>query len=67
MESSIQVQILDEAVCILLYANFLGKAMNTSLFPELLVNNGTDAEATSLGKGKLLIQISLLLLQIDVY
>ena len=32
-----QVQILDEAVCVLINANALGKGTNQSLFPKLRV------------------------------
>ena len=36
MELSIQVQILDEAVCISLCANALGKGMNLSVLPPAM-------------------------------
>ena len=37
MELATQVKILDEVVCIFLYANAFGKSMNQSVFPLAMV------------------------------
>ena len=42
MESATRVQNLDEAVCISLHTNILGKCMNPSVLPQLGVNCKAD-------------------------
>ena len=61
MDMVMQIQTLDEIVCILHIANTLGKGMNPTIFPSsygLMVGQTElfNLIATSLGEGKLWIQ-----------
>ena len=62
MNTAIQVQTLDEAVCISLSTNTLGKGMNPTILPPAMgkiigqIGLFSFGMATSLGEGKLWIQ-----------